>query len=162
AQAVICAVYGTTGELIKLWPVLRGIEERGGRFVNATTAQQVAQIPGLLAELGLRQPDVYFAHGHGGKELHTNRDIPPWLAADAAHNVRRGVVVDTGMNTIRDSLELAAADVEVPSEVSGGPFGLVSIHRYELLNDEALLRETLKALASHPAQRPMLFVEHPV
>jgi len=244
---VICVVYGTTGELIKLWPVLRGIGERGGRFVNTTTAQQVEQIPGLLTQLGLPQPDVYFARGRGGRELHTNRDIPPWLAAvvrgflqnrrrlrnalrsdgapplvlvhgdtmttvlgaligrglgarvahveagvrtwdlrhpfpeelnrrvvtqiaqihyapgaAAAANIRRGTVVDTAMNTIRDSLELAAANVDVPREVEGRPFGLVSLHRYELLNDARLLRATLDALARHPAQRPMLFVEHPV
>jgi UDP-N-acetylglucosamine 2-epimerase (non-hydrolysing) len=244
---MICAIYGTTGELIKLWPVLRGIQERGGRFVNATTAQQVAQIPALLTQLGLPQPDVFFARGRGGRELHTNRDIPPWLAsvgrgfatnrrslrramctdgapplvlvhgdtmttllgtligrglgapvahveagvrtwdlrhpfpeelnrrlvtkiaqihyapgAAAAANIKRGIVVDTGMNTIRDSLELAGADVEVPEVVRGKPFGLVSLHRYELLNDSRLLAATLRALATHPSHRPMLFVDHPV
>ena len=244
---MICVVYGTTGELIKLWPVLRGIEERGGTFVNTTTAQQVDQIPGLLTQLSLSQPDVYFARGRGGRELHTNGDIPPWLAsvargfarnrralrkrirsdgapplvlvhgdtmttvlgaligrglgapvahveagvrtwdlrhpfpeelnrrvvtriaqihyapgAEAASNIRRGVVVDTRMNTIRDSLDLAGAGVDVPDEVAGRAFGLVSLHRYELLNDRELLRSTLEALARHPAQRPMLFVEHPV
>jgi len=244
---MICAIYGTTGELIKLWPVLRGIRERGGSFVNATTAQQVAQIPGLLTQLDLPQPDVYLARGRGGRELHTNRDIPPWLASlgkgfaakraflrramradgapplvlvhgdtmttllgtlmgralgapvahveagvrtwdlrhpfpeelnrrlvskiaqihyapgpEAAANIRRGIVVDTGMNTIRDSLELAGADVDVPDIVAGKEFGLISIHRYELLNDGPLLTATMRALAAHPAQRPMLFVDHPV
>jgi len=244
---VICTIYGTTGELIKLWPVLRGIGERGGHFVNVTTAQQVAQIPGLLTQLDLPQPDVYLARGRDGRELHTNRDIPPWLAsvargfvanrgtlqrlmrqdgapplvlvhgdtmttvvgaivgralgapvahieagvrtwdwrhpfpeelnrrlvtriaqlhyapgAEAAANIRHGIVVDTQMNTIRDSLELAGAAVEVPAEVRSGPFGLVSLHRYELLNDGALLRATLEALATHRSQRPMLFVDHPV
>lgn len=245
---MICVIYGTTGELIKLWPVLRGIEERGGRFVNTTTAQQVAQIPGLLTQLGLPQPDVYLAHGRSGHELHTNRDIPFWLGsvtkgfalnrralrkamradgapplvlvhgdtmttllgtligrglgapvahieagvrtwdlrhpfpeeltrrlvskvaqihyapgAEAASNIKRGVVVDTGMNTIRDSVELAAVDVELPFELAeGDEFGLVSLHRYELLNDGALLGAALRALATHPAQRRMLFVDHPV
>jgi len=244
---VICAIYGTTGELIKLWPVLRGLQQRGGRFVNVTTAQQIAQIPGLLTQLELPQPDVYLARGRNGRELHTNVDIPPWLAsvtagfgrnrarlrramradgapplvlvhgdtmttllgtligrglgapvahieagvrtwdlrhpfpeelnrrlvtkiaqvhyapgAEAAANIHRGVVVDTGMNTIRDSLELAASAVEVPEEVRGKPFGLVSIHRYELLNDGPLLRKSFETLASHAAQRSMLFVDHPV
>lgn len=244
---MICVVYGTTGELIKLWPVLRGIQDRGGRFVNATTAQQVAQIPGLLTQLGLSQPDVYLARGHAGHELHTNRDIPPWLGsvaggfvrhrrelrrlmeadgapplvlvhgdtmttvlgtlvgrglgapvahveagvrtwdirhpfpeelnrravtklaqihyapgAAAASNIKRGIVVDTVMNTIRDSLELAGAEVEVPASVAGQPFGLVSIHRYELLSDGPLLRASFDALAAHSARRPMLFVDHPV
>lgn len=244
---MICTIYGTTGELIKLWPVLRGIRERGASFVNATTAQQVAQIPGLLDQLGLPQPDVYFARGHAGHELHTNKDIPPWLTsvasgfarnraelrramradgapplvlvhgdtmttllgtligrglgapvahieagvrtwdlrhpfpeelnrrlvtkiaqihyapgAEAAGNIHRGIVVDTGMNTIRDSLELAGAAADVPEVVRGGPFGLVSIHRYELLNDGELFRASLEALGRHAAQRPMLFIDHPV
>jgi UDP-N-acetylglucosamine 2-epimerase (non-hydrolysing) len=244
---VICAVYGTTGELIKLWPVLKGIGDRGGRFVNVTTAQQIAQIPGLLEQLDLPQPDVYLARGHDGHELHTNRDIPFWLTdvakgsarnrsrirqamrqdgapplvvvhgdtmttllgtligraygapvahieagvrtwdlrhpfpeeltrrlvtkigqihyapgAQAAANIKRGIVVDTKMNTIRDSLELAGSEVSVPEVVEGKEFGLISIHRYELLNDGPLFGATLRAIASHPAQRPMLFVDHPV
>jgi UDP-N-acetylglucosamine 2-epimerase (non-hydrolysing) len=244
---VICAIYGTTGELIKLWPVLRGLQERGARFVNVTTAQQIAQIPPLLTQLDLPQPDVYLARGRGGRELHTNSDIPPWLASvtagfghnrtllrramraddalplvlvhgdtmttvlgalvgrglgapvahieagvrtwdlrhpfpeelnrrlvtkiaqihyapgpNAAANIHRGVVVDTGMNTIRDSLELAASTVEMPEAVHDEPFGLISIHRYELLNDEPLLGATFAALAAHPSRRPMLFVDHPV
>jgi UDP-N-acetylglucosamine 2-epimerase (non-hydrolysing) len=83
--------------------------------------------------------------------------------AEAASNIKRGIVVDTGMNTIRDSLELAGASVELPFGLEAGDeFGLVSLHRYELLNDEALLGAALRALAEHPAQRRMLFVDHPV
>jgi UDP-N-acetylglucosamine 2-epimerase (non-hydrolysing) len=243
---VIGVVYGTTGELIKLAPVLRGIHADGG-FVNTTTAQQVEQIPGLLEQLELPQPDVYFARGRGGRDLHSNSDIPRWLGSvaagfarnrgrvrdalsadgkpplvlvhgdtmttvlgtliaralrvpvahveagvrtwdlrhpfpeegnrrvvsklaqlhyapgpEAAANIRRGAVVDTGMNTIRDSLELAPTDAKVPEEVAGTAFGIVSLHRYELLNDEALLGDTLRAIAAHPSRRPMLFVDHPV
>lgn len=244
---MICAIYGTTGELIKLAPVLRGIEGRGGSYLNVTTAQQVEQIPHVLTQLGLSQPDVWLAHGRGGRELHTNRDIPFWLAgvattfarsrrsisrtvrrgagrplvlvhgdtmttllgafmgralrmpvahveagvrtwdirhpfpeeatrrvvskiatihyapgAQAAANIKRGTIVDTEMNTIRDSIELAAATASIPVSVPAGEFGVVSLHRYELLNNRELLRATLMALATHPGAPPMLFVDHPV
>jgi UDP-N-acetylglucosamine 2-epimerase (non-hydrolysing) len=83
--------------------------------------------------------------------------------SDAAANIPRGVVVDTGMNTIRDSLELAGSRVEPPFDLADGDeFGLVSLHRYELLNDGATLGSALRMLADHPAQRRMLFVDHPV
>ena len=244
---MIGVVYGTTGELIKLAPVLRGIQSESASFLNMTTAQQVEQIPRMLEQLGLPQPDHYLARGRSGRDLHSNADIPVWLASvahgfatrrgrlrralladgrpplvlvhgdtmttvlgtvigralrvpvahieagvrtwdlrhpfpeegnrrlvtklaqihyapgpEAAANIRRGIVVDTGMNTIRDSLELAPADVDVPDAVAGAAFGIISLHRYELLNDEQLLGATLRELADHPSRRPMLFVDHPV
>ena len=45
APPVICVVYGTTGELIKLGPVLSRLHGSGVRYVNATTGQQVQQLP---------------------------------------------------------------------------------------------------------------------
>jgi UDP-N-acetylglucosamine 2-epimerase (non-hydrolysing) len=244
---VICVIFGTTGELIKLAPVLVRIRAAGGTYYTATTGQQVQQIPRVLDQLGLPQPDLWLGRGVGGRDLHSNGDIPRWLAsiwsgflrhrrglrvalrrdgapplvivhgdtmttllgslmgralrapvahveagvrtwdlrhpfpeegsrrlvskiarlhyapgAEAASNIRRGIVVDTGMNTIRDSLELAPDDVELPPAVAGKPFGVASLHRYELLNDRGQLRKTFEALASHPAQHPILFVDHPV
>jgi UDP-N-acetylglucosamine 2-epimerase (non-hydrolysing) len=48
--------------------------------------------------------------------------------------------------------------VDTPNE----PFGVVSIHRYELLDDRDLLGRTLDALAEHARSMPLLFVDHPV
>ena len=56
---MICVIYGTTGELIKLAPVLVRIRAAGGTYLSATTGQQVQQIPALLDELSLPQPDVW-------------------------------------------------------------------------------------------------------
>ena len=243
---MILVLYGTTGELIKLAPVLRRLVDRGHRYVSATTGQQVLQIPPLLESLDLPQPDVWLGRGAGGRDLQTNGDIPGWAlgvartfarrrralrrrlngagtrpltlvhgdtmttvagatmgrllgttvahiegglrsfdlrhpfpeelnrrmtsriasihyapGAWAAGNLRRGIVVDTGSNTVRDSLELcrdAPPGVEIPS----GTFGIVSLHRFELLNDAGLLRTTLAALAAHAERTPLLFVDHPV
>ena len=77
---MILVVFGTTGELIKLAPVLLRLDERGGRYVLATTGQQVQQIPSFLEQFGLRQPDVWLARGAGGRDLRVNSDIPGWAA----------------------------------------------------------------------------------
>lgn len=242
-------VYGTTGELIKLAPLLRRLEERGTPATTVCTGQQPEQIPAMLRDFGLRDPDHWLARGHGGRDLTRPSEIPAWLVtvargalrarpalrrarraaprplvmvhgdtfttvlgaligravgAPVAHleaglrsgdwrnpfpeelnrrivsriatvhltpgewsagNLRRarvrGTIVDTGTNTIHDSLELAGAAepaVAVPDE----PFGLVSIHRFELLNDRDGLRRILDLLREASRRIPLLFVDHPV
>ena len=76
---MILVVFGTTGELIKLAPVLLRLDERGHRYLLATTGQQVQQIPSFLEQFGLREPDLWLARGAGGRDLRTNADIPGWL-----------------------------------------------------------------------------------
>jgi UDP-N-acetylglucosamine 2-epimerase (non-hydrolysing) len=77
---VILVVFGTTGELIKLAPVLLRLDARGHPYVLATTGQQVQQIPTFLDGFGLRQPDLWLARGRRGRDLRTSSDIPGWLA----------------------------------------------------------------------------------
>jgi len=243
---VILVVFGTTGELIKLAPVLLRLDERGHRYLLATTGQQIEQIPSFLEQLGLRQPDLWLARGSRGRDLRVNSDIPGWLATVvrsylqrrrglrrtlraasarplvlvhgdtmmtvlgrvlgrslrlpvahiegglrsfdlrhpfpeelnrklatalsrihyapsswAASNLRGTDVVDTGSNTIRDSLELVP-EGEPPVVLPARPFGIVSLHRFELLNSRRLLTETLEVLAEAARRTPLLFVDHPV
>jgi UDP-N-acetylglucosamine 2-epimerase (non-hydrolysing) len=242
---VILVVFGTTGELIKLAPVLLFLEQRGHGYVLATTGQQIEQIPSFLDQFGLRQPDFWLGRGARGRDLRVNRNIPGWLATVVRSYVRRrgelrrslrngsgtplvlvhgdtmttvlgsllgrslrmpvahiegglrsydlrhpfpeelnrrlasrlsridyapgawaagnlrGDVVDTGTNTIRDSLELVPPGnptFMVPEE----PFGIVSLHRFELLNSRRLLGETLAALAEAAQRTPLFFIDHPV
>jgi len=244
---VILVIFGTTGELIKIAPVLLRLDERGYRYVLATTGQQVQQIPGFLEQLDLRQPDLWLARGTGGRDLRSNGDIPGWLAsvtrsfarrrgqlrhelcggpgaplvlvhgdtmttvlgaamgralgitvahieaglrsfdlrhpfpeeinrrissrlarihyapgAWAASNLRRKDVVDTGSNTIRDSLALVPEDAPLPDAVPDEPFGVVSLHRFELLNDRQAFTTTLDLLAESAKVTPLLFVDHSV
>jgi UDP-N-acetylglucosamine 2-epimerase (non-hydrolysing) len=244
---VIIVVFGTTGELIKLAPVLLRLEDRGHRYVLATTGQQVEQIPGFLEQFGLRQPDLWLARGAGGRDLRTNRDIPGWLTTVsrsfakgrgrlrrellsgpgkplvlvhgdtmttvlgasmgralrvpvahieaglrsydlrhpfpeelnrrtasriarihyapgpwAASNLRFGDVVDTGSNTIRDSLALVDGDEGVAPSVPDGPFGVVSLHRFELLSSRVELSAVLEVLARAAQRTPLVFVDHSV
>jgi UDP-N-acetylglucosamine 2-epimerase (non-hydrolysing) len=245
---VILCVFGTTGELIKLAPVLVRLRDRGHPVTLATTGQQVTQIPSFLEQFGLPQPDVWLARGAGGRDLSTGRDIPGWasravwsfarrrarlgetldrgpgrplvlvhgdtmttvlgtlmgkaLGARVAHiegglrsgslrspfpeelNRRltgrmadihyapgawaasnlagRGAVVDTGSNTVRDSLALVPEGLEPALAAPPSPFGIVSLHRFELLRSRALLAEAVAALASAADRVPLLFVDHPV
>ena len=244
---MILVVFGTTGELIKLAPVLLRLDERGHRYVLATTGQQVEQIPAFLEQFGLRQPDIWLARGSGGRDLRTNRDIPGWLTgvtrafarhkrglrrtlasgpgrplvlvhgdtmttvlgatmgralrvpvahieaglrsydlrhpfpeelnrrtasrlarihyapgAWAAGNLRGGEVVDTGSNTIRDSLALVDENGRESELAPDGRFGIVSLHRFELLNKRRAFSETLEVLAEASQRTPLLFVDHSV
>jgi UDP-N-acetylglucosamine 2-epimerase (non-hydrolysing) len=242
---VILVIFGTTGELIKLAPVLLRLDGRGHEYVLTTTGQQVEQIPSFLEQFGLRQPDLWFARGAGRRDLRVNGDIPGWFAAVARSFLRhrqalrrslsigtgrplvlvhgdtmttvlgagmgrslhvpvahvegglrsydlrhpfpeelnrrlasvlsridyapgpwaagnlRGDVVDTGSNTIRDSLELVPSG-EPPFPLPPPPFGIVSLHRFELLNSRRLLSETVELLADAARRTPLLWVDHPV
>jgi UDP-N-acetylglucosamine 2-epimerase (non-hydrolysing) len=236
---VILVVFGTTGELIKLAPVLLRLDERGHPYTLVTTGQQVQQIPGFLEQFGLRRPDVWLARGRKGRDLRVNSDIPGWFAnvtrswlrerarfrgvplvlvhgdtmttvlgsvigrslratvahiegglrsydlrhpfpeelnrklatalsrihyapgAWAAANLRGGEVVDTGSNTIRDSLELVS-EADPPIALPEEPFGIVSLHRFELLNNRRLLTETIGVLADASSRTPLLLIDHPV
>jgi UDP-N-acetylglucosamine 2-epimerase (non-hydrolysing) len=242
---VILTIYGTTGELIKLMPVLARLRDGGHGFVQASTGQQVLQIPTLLERAGLPPVDVWLGRGSGGRDLRSNRDIPGWGAGVAAtfarrrgelrrrlasgggnplvlvhgdtmttlygallgrllrcpvahiesglrsydllhpfpeemnrrttsriasilyapgawpaSNLSRGTIVDTGSNTIRDALEMVDADRTPPFELPSEPFGIASLHRYELLRDRRLLAEAIDTLAA--SRWVILWIDHPV
>lgn len=244
---MIVVIYGTTGELIKLLPVLDRLKRRGISYLSVTTAQQVEQIPGLLDSFNLPRPDIWLAHGAHGHDLRTNLEVPGWfmsvainfgrgarelrrrlsagpgrplvlvhgdtmttaigsamgrlLGMPVAHveaglrshdlrqpfpeelnrrvtsrlasihyapgpravaNLRGRVIIDTESNTIRDSLEMIRATQPLPFPMPDGPYGLVSLHRFELINNRARLTATVQALADNADRHTMLFIDHPV
>ena len=247
AAPVILVVFGTTGELIKLAPVLLRLEARGHRYLLATTGQQVQQIPTFLDEFGLRQPDLWLARGAGGRDL---RDEPghPRLArqrvlatsatplgaaaraprragaaarprprrhdddrarrgdgpgaarAGRAHRERpaqlrpaapvpggaqpaprvaaradplraravggveprSGDVVDTGSNTIRDSLALVRTRRAAVRAAGRAVRRRLAPPLRAAQRPAAARRETLEAARGSRARTPLLFVDHPV
>lgn len=249
APALIAIVYGTTGELIKLAPVIAELRRRGHEPLLLCTGQQVEQIPSFQADLGLPEVALWLARGWGGHDLDRKREIPGWIlrvarsvarhrrglrmqlsadgkppfvlvhgdtfttvlgsligrvlgtptahieaglrsrdwrnpfpeelnrkiaarlvglhfapGAQAVANLRRervrGEIVDTGTNTIHDAVDmvagLASPVVALPSE----PFGLVSLHRFELIEREADLAALLALLHEHSRRQPLLFIDH--
>ena len=244
---MILTIFGTTGELIKLMPVLTRMRERDHAVLLASTGQQVTQIPRLLDLAGLQPVDVWLGRGAGNRDLRSNRDIPGWgttvarrfarqrrelrtrvlsgrgrplvlvhgdtmttllgalmgrlmrvpvahiesglrsfdlrhpfpeelnrrltsRLADllyapgpwAASNLQHGTIVDTGSNTVRDALNMVSTIAEPSITVPDEPFGIVSLHRFELLNDRRLLTETLAALRASGDESRFSCVQHPV
>jgi UDP-N-acetylglucosamine 2-epimerase (non-hydrolysing) len=240
-------VYGTTGELIKIAPVVRRLRESGVEPVMVCTGQQFQQIPGMSDDLGVPQPHLWLGRGRGGHDLERSADIPIWgsrlavqilrqravlkgaaatgpgvptvvvhgdtfttvigtligkligvrvahieaglrsgswqspfpeelnrrlvskLArlhlcpgAEAVENLQRegtaGEIVDTLRNTVYDNLFDPPVPVgfDVPER-----FGLVSIHRFELLRKVDDTREVLEVLRETADRDTLLFVDHP-
>jgi UDP-N-acetylglucosamine 2-epimerase (non-hydrolysing) len=249
AERVIAIVYGTTGELIKLAPVIVQLRERGLEPMMLCTGQQVEQIPSFQRALELPDVTWWLARGWRRHDLGRKREIPPWvthvfvsvarrrrelrqrLSADgrrpfvlihgdtfttvlgaltgralrvpvghieagmrsgdwrnpfpeeinrrlaaqlvdvhfapgprAIANLRaervRGEIVDTGQNTIRDAVDLVGDRALPAIELPATPFGLVSLHRFELIERESEFRALLELLREHSRRQPLLFVDH--
>ncbi len=246
---MIGIVYGTTGELIKLAPVIVELRRRGHEPLLLCTGQQAAQIPAFQRELRLPDVGMWLARGSRGQDLDAKRQIPGWaarvglsvatgrrrlkrtlaedgrqpfllvhgdtfttvLGALIAHalrtpvghieagmrsgdwrnpfpeevnrriaarlvdlhfasgarpiaNLRRegvgGDIIDTGQNTIRDAVDLVSDRVAPAVLLPDEPFGLVSLHRFELIEREGQFRPLLELLHEHSRRQPLLFIDH--
>jgi UDP-N-acetylglucosamine 2-epimerase (non-hydrolysing) len=126
-----------------------------GRLLGATVAH---------IESGLRSFDLLHPFPEELNRRATSRIASILYApgAWAAANLKRGTVVDTGSNTIRDSLAMVPLELEPRVPVPSRPFGIVSLHRFELLNDRRLLRAAVDALSHGAEHMELLFVDHPV
>ncbi|MBA8929082.1 UDP-N-acetylglucosamine 2-epimerase (non-hydrolyzing) [Kutzneria viridogrisea] len=75
------------------------------------------------------------------------------------HNLRKvkGVVVDTGANTVIDALRLAEGTTPAVDDLPA-EFGLVTLHRFELLQRPEKFREVLELLREASARLPLLYL----
>ena len=248
---MIAVVYGTTGELIKLAPVMRRLEERGAPITGLCTGQQIQQIGPMLADFGLSEPGLWLGRGHRGRDLERPREIPRWLAEVCARSLRRrrelkrrlasdgrslvivhgdtmttllgaalgrvtgvpvahieagmrsgdwrdpfpeelnrratarlarihfapgaravsnlraerapGEIIDTEQNTIFDNLREIPPGLPPELSISEEPFGIVSLHRQELLYNRSGLAAILTTLRDSAHRRTrLLFVDHSI
>jgi UDP-N-acetylglucosamine 2-epimerase (non-hydrolysing) len=128
-----------------------------GALLGRLLGVPVAHIEGGLRSHDLRHPFPEELNRRLASRLSRIDYAPGRWAASNLH----GDVVDTGTNTIRDSLELVPPGEPVfglPEE----PFGIVSLHRFELLNNRRLLGDTIELLATAALRTPMFFIDHPV
>jgi UDP-N-acetylglucosamine 2-epimerase (non-hydrolysing) len=128
-----------------------------GAAMGRAVGRRVAHVEAGLRSRDLRHPFPEEAIRRMTTRLAGIHYAPGATAAAVAAG--HGDVVDTGGNTLRDALALVPMGPP-PVDVPDGPFGVVSLHRYELINDRALFAETLERLRS--AASPLLFVDHPV
>ena len=73
-----------------------------------------------------------------------------------------GTAVNTRMNTVQDSLEMVPEVVDHRLPPLPPHFGIVSLHRFELIGDRKLLGRILRLLSDHASEIPLLFVDHPI
>ena len=73
----------------------------------------------------------------------------------------RGSIVVTNGNTVRDSVGMVPANIDPDVGPLPVDFGLVSLHRIELLQDERFAA-TLRALRASSLKRPLVMVYDPV
>lgn len=247
---MIAFVYGTTGELIKLAPIISRLEARGNRLEMWCTGQQADELTAMADEMGLPRPTLLLGKGFRGNPLTKAQHIPTWagqvglnfaysarrlkrlmhdgpgcvvvhgdtmttvvgalmgraLDVPVAHveagmrshdwrhpfpeelnrriatklvrlhfapgpipvtNLRRakGDVVDTYFNTVRDSLDLVPEE-KAELEAHFGPlpdrYGIVSLHRFELLQESTIFDDTLRALRDAARETPLFFIDHSV
>jgi UDP-N-acetylglucosamine 2-epimerase (non-hydrolysing) len=245
---MILVVFGTTGEVIKLAPVLKRFDDLGTPYEILCTAQHRAAIPPMLQQFGLRSPDHWLAEGFRGGDLETARQVPPWAFRVAVRFLKRysalrrstrsserrlvlvqgdtfttvigaglgrvlrqpvahieagvrsfdwrnpfpeelnrratsflakihfapgpvavrnlskysGTKVDTVTNTVKDALAMVPEITPMIGRQLPKLFGLVSLHRYELIKDERALTSIMERLAKFAKQTPLLFVGHPI
>lgn len=133
----------------------------GGLIGNALRVT-VAHIEGGVNSGNWRSPFPEEVDRYLASRLSTIHYTPDPVSAGNLRAMHvRGEIVETAGNTVRDSLRLVRSDalaVEVPDE----PFGLVVLHRFELLSQPQALREILEVLHDASRSTPMLFVEYPV
>jgi UDP-N-acetylglucosamine 2-epimerase (non-hydrolysing) len=129
-----------------------------GAIIGRSLRVPVAHIEGGLRSYDFRNPFPEEVNRRLATSLARVHYAP---GAWAAGNLGDRDVVDTGSNTIRDALALVP-DAESPFTHPSPPYGVVSLHRYELLNNAPLLKETLTTLAASARQVPLVFVDHSV
>jgi UDP-N-acetylglucosamine 2-epimerase (non-hydrolysing) len=87
----------------------------------------------------------------------------PGAVANLTAEHARGEIIDTAHNTISDNLGDIPAELPPGIDVPAEPFGLVSLHRQELLYNADSLRGVLEVLQQSADRRNrLLFVDHPI
>lgn len=235
-------VFGTTGELIKIFPLVRRLEAEEIPIELWCTAQQIEELPSAIDSLHIRTQPKWLCQGVNGHSLHTKLDVLRWLVrvslalivrGSAIRSTRhrgaifvhgdtmttaigaffgrlfggrvihieagmrsgdwrnpfpeelsrravarlsdvnyapgktavsnlensRGRTVDTFVNTICDALKIA---MQSRHEANKSNFGLVSVHRSELYENEEEFSRFLECLTNHGRSNKLVFIDHPV
>jgi len=74
---MLIIIYGTTGELIKLLPLIKTVPQN--QQFRISTEQQPKQLIGLQKESNTPEPNIKIANGRKGKDLEKIWDMVLWL-----------------------------------------------------------------------------------
>ena len=170
AEQTARALVGVEGILLEEQPALVVVPGD----VNSTLAGALAavklQIPVAHLEAGLRSYDLTMPEEHNRVIADRLSSILLVHSAGAVDNLAAegiaGDHVHLVGNTMIDSLlaHLETARAARPWSglgVEPGAYGLVTLHRPALVDDPALLRESVEALTALAARQPVVFPVHP-
>jgi UDP-N-acetylglucosamine 2-epimerase (non-hydrolysing) len=170
AEQTARALIGVEGVLLEEQPALVVVPGD----VNSTLAGALAavklQIPAAHLEAGLRSYDRTMPEEHNRVVADHLSTILLTHSASAGDNLAAEGIVGPHVhlvgNTMIDSLveHTEAARAAEPWRTLGlepGGFGLVTLHRPALVDDPAVLRETVAALSALADEQPIVFPVHP-
>ncbi len=142
--------------------------------VNSTLAGALAaaklQIPVAHLEAGLRSFDWTMPEEHNRRLTDHMSSLLLAHSPGAVENLGREGIDPASVhlvgNTMIDSLlaHVGQARAAAPWEAYGfseGEYGLVTLHRPALVDDQGLLADTMERLAALAADTPILFAAHP-
>jgi UDP-N-acetylglucosamine 2-epimerase (non-hydrolysing) len=123
-----------------------------GALLGRSLRADVAHVEAGYRSGSLRSPFPEEANRRAVARLvQVNYAPGPREARNLAHV--RGSVVDTGANTVVDSLKLLGQATTSP--VDGNGTGLVTLHRFELLSDDDRLRDIMIVVLDAAARGPV-------
>lgn len=133
-----------------------------GALLGRMAGARVAHV-----EAGLRSPRLLDPFPEELIRRAVSRIATVHLAPDAsaiAHlRGRRGRIVGTRGNTLRDALAMALGSIDaLPACGGGGGYAIVSIHRTENLSDRDRLDALMRHVLAVSKKVPLRFVLHPV
>jgi UDP-N-acetylglucosamine 2-epimerase (non-hydrolysing) len=74
---MIVVVYGTTGELIKIMPILKSLDKDS--YITVCTYQQPQQLARLFADAKIERPDITIGQSEDAEDLERLGSIPLWF-----------------------------------------------------------------------------------
>jgi UDP-N-acetylglucosamine 2-epimerase (non-hydrolysing) len=170
AEQTARALVGIEGVLLEQQPALVVVPGDVNSTLAGALAAAKLRIPVAHLEAGLRSFDPAMPEELNRKLTDHLSELLLTHSAGALENLEREGIdvarVHLVGNTMIDSMlsHLKAARSHAPWAAHGfeaGSYGLVTLHRPSLVDDDALLRETIDQLSALAETTPLLFPAHP-
>jgi UDP-N-acetylglucosamine 2-epimerase (non-hydrolysing) len=170
AEQTAKALVGVESVLLELQPALVVVPGDVNSTLAGALAAAKLHIPVAHLEAGLRSFDPAMPEEHNRRLTDHLSDLLLTHSEGALDNLEREGIDATRVhlvgNTMIDSLlaHLETARSGAPWAAYGleqGSYALVTLHRPSLVDDDALLRETLDQLSALAETSPLLFPAHP-
>lgn len=112
-------IYGTTGELIKIAPLLKAIPR--GEYLLVNTVQQAKQLPKLQSQLSIKD-DFLLANGYKGRDLENYFQAIRWLPTVTKNFFKNRKKIKTALKKGASSKHLVLVHGDTNTTVMGSIF----------------------------------------